>query len=446
MSKIIISNKQKNLLLNSEAVKQKSFKHLYDYLLINKDIRRKDLESNPQLDNVFVFIDELLVETRSEWEISKSQPFNDLGDKYLELKRECELCGKKNIKYENRIRNNSNNNVLVVGSECVKEFGEEIHSLMKTIQKKSNRAARILQLEEHIPGMRSFVENKGFINSYDIIIPKRLVDRYKNIHSVLREFYQAFINNHKKDLAKILKKWNEKNRLIQEIEEHVKENKDKKFVGTKKILDWLIENDSNHEIQLLRENEGFIKWRTIHRIFEPEFMQKTLNDLYPYLRKLDIEMKSLFPKQRNVILRFTSNGKFLDASTKYEVLLLNYGGILFEERVDDFNFEKIFDACELSDSISRNKVIDLVKNQNTDYQYIMTYHSDGQIIFKKDEQYNIVKLHDLISELKKFYFKDTQNAIEITDSIERNLTKKMSYKEFENFKQAKEVSAELKIK
>lgn len=446
LSKVVISYKQRNLLINSESSKQESFKHLYEYLQINKDIKRDVLEVNPQLNNIFTFIDDLLAESRLEWEMSKTKPYTDLGNHYLELKRECELCGKKNIKYENRIQNMSNNTVLVVGSECVKEFGDDIHIHMLEIQKNSKRAARRLFLEEQIPGIRDFVEFKGFINSYEIIIPKRLELRFKNIHTVIREAYNDFISDKKKDYTVISKKWIEKDRLILEIEKHVEKNKNIKFVATKVTLDWMLKNNKNHEIQLIRENEGFIKWRTIHRVFEPEFMKKTLQEMYPYLEKIDIEMQTLDQKQRIVILKFTRNRKFLLASTKYESLLLNYGGVLFEEKVDDFSFEKIFTGCEVTDSISRNKVLELVKKLNLDFQYLMTYNSDNQIIFKQEDQYILVKLIDLTSDLKKHYFSDTYDAIEINSAIEKNITKKMNEKEFENFKQVKEISAELKIK
>lgn len=72
--------------------------------------------------NIHAYIDELITESQLEWEDDPTQPVKDLGEKFKNISRKCDLRGKKSIRYEHRIRNTSNAERTVMSSECSKDI------------------------------------------------------------------------------------------------------------------------------------------------------------------------------------------------------------------------------------------------------------------------------------------------------------------------------------
>ncbi|OMP67044.1 hypothetical protein [Domibacillus epiphyticus] len=442
MNKVLVTEKQRNLILNSEAAKT-SFENLYAFLIEHQEIKYEDLQKYSELNNLSSYYDELINACRSEWEIAKIQPSKDLGENFREYKRICSLCGYKYLKIENRIQNKINKKTLVIGTECVKEFGESINAMVMLAQRDSKRATNRYVLENEIPGIRKFVESSSkFVDTLDLIIPIHLEQKWRKISEEINKAYNNYIDEKNKNISILMEYWKKKELIIQDIEKFINDNRNKKNIADRTILEWLLSNNKHSEIRMIRENLGIINWAIAHRIYEPNLMESLLRELYKHFIEMGIEISTFNPKQRLVNLKFSKKNRFLTASIIYEELILNHGGFIFEESIED-TFEDIYDNCDVVERDSQNKLIDLIRKTKSNYKLLKKYRADNEILFIKENEYFLVNFKKLIHDLKKLYFRDETSLKEVYYALEKNIIKTMNKKEHENYKQSKELASKL---
>lgn len=440
MSRLIISNKQRKLIIESESAKG-DFQELYDYLIKHKELRKSDLQKYKQFENIDSYYDQLLLECQSEWEIPKINAVIDLGENYLNLKRECELCNQKNIRYEHRITNKINKKTLVIGSECSKEFGSDVQGALRDELRKVKRASRMRLLEEKIPGIRDFKDNShNYINELEIIIPISLDEQWYELSKSLVREYNEFVNNDRENFKIIESLWEEKNHLEQKINNFIKENKNKKFVANKKIFTWLKRNNELITIKMIKENNGFIEWKTAHRIYEIEFMREILNDLAQTFKDMGIKPLTVNGVSTKVSIEFMKDRKSIIGVIDFKTLILNYAGVLFGEQID-FTFEDLYEECRIEDWNSKIKIVDLTKISN--FRLNKQYIEDDELIYFRNEKFFLCKLDEVVDRFKMFYFNNTLDEQMTSEIIESITNKIMDKREVELHVEAKEIAKEL---
>ncbi|BDH63593.1 hypothetical protein CD30_15270 [Ureibacillus massiliensis 4400831 = CIP 108448 = CCUG 49529] len=446
MSKDLISKKLRNLLLNSETIKKGTFNKLYNYLQKNELITFDEIKEYQDLNDLTTYIDDLINACRSEWKPSDTQPVQDLGLSYKDQKIECNLCGYKYLKLKNKIVNQINGKVLVVGSECVKEFGEEVKGLIEKVNRDTRRAERRVLLENHIPGIRAFVETTNLVNSFDMIIPLNLSVKLSEITSDIKNNYEEFISEKFNHLDLIEAKWEIKEHIIEAIKSFVNENKQEKFAASFAIKNWILKNNSSTLTKQIREDNGFIKWRTIHKIYEERFMRSVLQQLNVYLKKENILIESLNPSNRIVKIRFSKKNKILHGNISYQDFLLNIGGLLYNETDINATFKDLIDMVKIPLSDSGNLIVNFVLGKLRNVNTNLVYRSGDELILKHKDEYIRISALKLINDVKSLYFEDNISNDYFVNWIATHKIKIMSLKEFKNYKQAKELASELKIK
>ncbi|MEK4247610.1 hypothetical protein MKZ20_20240 [Psychrobacillus sp. FSL K6-2684] len=445
MSKKIITEKQRNLIINSNTAKT-SFLELYNFLIEHSEVTREDLTIYPQLKNLQSYFDDLLNDCREEWEVLITQPTNNLGSNFMDSKVVCDLCGYKYLKIENNIQNKITKKKLVVGTECIKEFGETVQGMIKLAQRDGKRASNRLLLENTIPGIRKFVENSSsYTNTLDIIISENLEAKWRVVFNEIKKEYELFINSKSKDISKLLSSWNEKNLLVIEINRFIDNHKGKKFIANRKLLEWLLLNNKQEEIRMIRKNLGYVDWSISHRIYEPAFMRYILNELQRHFAGLNIEILNVDVSKLSVELLFKESSKTIKATIRYKDLILNYGGFVFGKTLDE-GFREIYESSSISDTNSQDKILDLIVKEKLPYKLLNTYKAENEILYKGNDGYYLLNFSNLIMDLKKYYFSNEKIKGEISNVFHNNTIRVMNEKEYTNFKQMKEFSSDLKIR
>lgn len=449
MSKELISKKLRNLLLNSETIKKDIFSKLYNHLQINEVITFHDLKNNESLNDLTTYLDDLISACRSEWKPSASQPVQDLGLSYKEHRIKCDLCGYKYLKIKNQIVNQLNGKTLSIGSECVKEFGEEIRGLIDKVTIDTRKAEKRLLLEKHIPGIRIFIESTNLVNSFDMIIPLNLSNKLINITLDIKKTYEEFISE--KSITKVdqidlvREKWEIKDSIIEVINSFVDENKFKQFAASFTVKNWILSNNNLTLTKQIREDNGFINWRSIHKVYEENFMRSVLQELNKYLNNENVYIESLNPVNRRVNLKFSKNNKILHGNISYQDLLLNIGGLLYKEPNVDATFKELVDMVKISID-SGNLLVNFILNKLYNESFIQEYQSGDELILKHKEVYIQISTSRLINDMKYLYLEANIKNDFLVNWINKHKIKIMSLKEFENYKQLKDLSSELKIK
>src|SRR5690606_3616996 len=136
---------------------------------------------------------------------------------------------------------------------------------------------------------------KSFIDNLPIMIPYDLEKRYTILGQEAKKIYNDFLEikigeNKIEDLKGILTK---RTKLVNNINKYVEENINNKFIATKSIIQWLKKNNLDLAIQMLREDNAHIKWRTAPRIKEIGFMKLIMDELNVHLKKIGARIKGI---------------------------------------------------------------------------------------------------------------------------------------------------------
>lgn len=433
--------------MSSESIKVDEFSELYKFLKVNKRISFQDVKNNSVLKNISSYIDELLTESQLEWEGDKSQPVKDLGINFKSILRKCDLCGNKPIRYEHRIWNTINRKRIVIGSECAKEFGDELQGHLIGELRNSKKAVKRLYLEENIPGLRSYIDSGWkYTRKLEMIIPLTLETKWKNIHNEMVYLYNEYITDKRKDYLFIKQSWQEKLSLEKEISSFIKHNKNKDYASNIRIHEWLLQNGKHDVIKMIQEDKGFLKWRTIHRIYEINLMKQTLNSLNEAINKFNIRIIRFNEGSRKVNIRFTrKQNRELVCTVSYEKLIMEFGGLLFENnnKLIQFDFKDILTEAKLPLS-EKGQLLSFFTEKIKGIILIDDYEYDNETAFRLREKYYLIDIDRLTSRLKFYYLEDIKiDYFKLLTDLSSKVLSKKRFKEHVEFK--KEVASRMGI-
>lgn len=438
MSKTLITEKQRKLILESETAK-KSFKELYGVLLNINKLTYDDIRKNPALGNLASYYKELLNSCIAEWEVPNTKATNDLGANFRKHKRVCDLCNYKYLRIENIIINKITKKRLIIGSECAKEFGSDIVRHLEESRKYEKRARNIMYIEEKVPGISSFFESyRSYIESLEIMIPQTLCSKWEEVLYAIYDAYKKMRDSEghikARDIEEAKKLWEKKEALIKEIDSFILSHKNNKYIAKKSVFDWLKKQGNQMVIDRIREDGGYIQWFSAHRIYEENLMKEILTDLGKPLKELGVGVNSFHKGTRRVNLNFTQSRKSIVGTIKYKDLILECGGVLFGKKME-CSFDHLYSLCYIEDWSSVEKVLSLTRN--SDYRLSQKYMGDNELIFIGKNKYILINLDRAIKELKKYYFTNTLSIDQANRIIERLSQNVMSENEFKLYEEIK---------
>lgn len=429
---VLISKKQRELLLRSATIKQNVFSDLFKHLQKNNTVTFNDLKKYPYLNNLTAYLDELLKSSSSEWFPSPTMPVFDLGSEYRKAKIACDLCGHKYIKLQFRIHNHILKKQMVIGSECIKEFGRNLENSFGSNIKDIQRAGNRLFLEKEFPGIRNYIENKSVIHSYGMVVPKNYVMQWKQLRENLFQSHSKYVSGKEKNLLLLRSLWEEKQLLEKEITKFISENKDKPFAVTEDLQKWLLKYQSEEFMSELQENNGFIKSSNIHKVHEPQFMQESLQKASNELLQYGIKLRQVFADTKRVDLEFQKNKKTLTGHLPYFVLMKDIAGILFKSPTPDLSFNSILDKSTI---ISTSTFMNWMKLQLDSFGYKVVFENETEFVFSKSKNYYLANIKNTVGHHKINFFENNSNS-KINTWIQS--LKQMNQKEYNIYRELKQ--------
>lgn len=283
-------------------------------------------------------------------------------------------------------------------------------------------------IEDEIPGIRSFRENYyKFINSLEIIVPISLDKKWDELSRTLVKKYNEFVEEKNIDLRDVKLLWGKKNQLEKEIYLYIEYNRDNKFVANKNVFSWLLKNNQRKTINMIKEDEGYIKWRTAHRIKEKNFMKEIINDLAKSYKHKGIEPLSVRTGSNTVSVKFEKDGKSIVGTIKFNFFIMEYAGVLFGKEIE-LILEDVYSNCQIDDEESKRKILHLTENSN--YKLSKKYIDDGELIYVYNEKYLLCDLNKVINIFKRYYFSNDLNNEKINKILTETSDKIMNKEEF----------------
>lgn len=452
MAKVYVSKKQRNLLIRSATIQQKEFNTLHQYLKYHEIIKHSDIKRDQKLENLTSYLDELLKSCQSEWSPSPTKPVFDAGPDYKKFKIECDLCGHKYLKLQYRIINQLTKKHLVIGSECIKEFGDKLAGSFGTNPKEIRRAANRKYLEEKFPGIRKYVESYNQIHKYGMVIPMHLVVKWREWKEQLYIAYNDYISGNKKDLVNVEGQWIVKQRIEKEINQYVQQNKNKQYAVTTDLQEWILKNQAEEFMRQLQRDGGFLTSKTIIQVHEPKLMLDNLQNLMPHLDKLGIQIKNLNNKSKQVHVIFKKNKRSLSGLIRYHQLMQYTSGLLFSEPVQKANFTDLLDIAVITGQNSIDYITNwIISNLEVKHFKLVEDGQDGEIendiILELNELYYRFNKKEAAQQNKQLYFKNTNNNKDKKKLVNKLYTwitsdssKIMTKEQYTNFRQLKSIT------
>src|SRR5699024_9386295 len=178
--------------------------------------------------------------------------------------------------------------------------------------------------------LRSYIENGWkFTRELEMIIPMYLEEKWQNLHTEMAHLYESFITEKRTDYLIFKKKWQQKDALKQEITSYISKNKNKEHASDIKIHTWLLQNEKHDVIKMIQEDNGFLKWKTIHRSYEIDLMVRTLKSLNKSIDEYNIQITGFEESTNRVYIRFVGKkDRKLECTVSYSDFILEFGGLL----------------------------------------------------------------------------------------------------------------------
>lgn len=305
-------------MLFSETIKRSNVPWLIELLKSNKVLSKKEL-SYEQLQIINEIRSDLLNDSIEEWSIAKAPDGNltlDMGQDERKWAK-CQLCGTKH-RYMHYIKNKFTDSVINVGSACIGEFGEigkvaqrDRRSLVSAQAK--NR--RLLTLLEEIPNAKSRIDKwNALLNEIDLILPRKIEEPYMKLGKEAEKTFKAILrkNKNEREVKELKAFFIKQEGYKEEILKYDRLNKDKPFVMTKKIDDWLRINRPKDYTRIREtvqnESNGFIGSEIAHEINEPGFLNMLANKYNNNIESDIIKVKQI-----------TNNGFVLSVAPLFNV-------------------------------------------------------------------------------------------------------------------------------
>lgn len=285
MDNILLEEKEKNLLLFSEYIKNvEGLDNLISLMSNNKDIKAS-MCGNVDMINLILDNKSIWLEfSTKEWSLRRNNPII-VNPKTEQIDwKKCALCGQPNKK-EFYIVNKQNEKTINVGGSCVGKFmGEEIGYLSTSVIKNPKAAIRYEYLKKRYPDVKDvLIIDKTYLDHTPYLLTlhdentfkkqrnkvKRLLNRYLNKNDVqindllLKEElkrYRELKKNHKIYFSqcKSWDSWRVSRKLWSEIKKSNKDNCEEIF-------------------ERVQKNAGKIDFSSAIQIKAPMFLQTIMS-------------------------------------------------------------------------------------------------------------------------------------------------------------------------
>lgn len=407
MSKKIFTKKEVNKLLFSETIKKSEVPWLVDLLNPETALNKSDL-SHEQLQIINEIRSELLNNSSDEWVISKGPDGKlilDMGEDTGKWHK-CQLCGTKN-RYIHYIKNKYSDDTINIGSDCIEEFGDlgkVANKNKRSLVSAQLKNRRLVGLLGKIPNAKSRIEIWNvFLKSLEIILPMKLEEPYIKLGEKAEKLFKRILskNKNEQEIEQLKKVFIKQDKYKEQILKHVDLNKDKSFIFSRKIDDWLMINRAKEHAEIKemiqKEFNGCIHFEIANKINEPGFLKVLANEYSKNINSDEMRMRQT-----------TSNGFVVSVAPFLNVNLditnrifsKEYGSIAYG-KTNSFDNEILISNAECHSSKDKASLIE-------EYSEILSFINMN--IVNVDWKSNRIDIKDL--NIKKVYREDLERFIE----------------------------------
>ncbi|MFD0587719.1 hypothetical protein ACFQZE_06870 [Paenibacillus sp. GCM10027627] len=326
MNKVVVTRKQRNLLVNSTVTLD--YPWFLQMLSEQKKIKTEDIPEEHKSDfrNVVPFIIKL---SGDEWKYNEEhlRPYEDMGTDARNHKH-CSLCNQRN-RYIFYIKNRLNNKTLNVGSDCIKEFADfDNLGFGMTLSQLKTNASKVRRLSEanaHIDGIDKLIANWDFkLDSFSVLIPNYIRKPYLELGIAIKKEYENFLKCDSHSFEELIKMHDQYIDLEKSMVEYEIKYKSNPFVASNAIMGWLKGQQKHALIELMKET-GLIDEKTVREIYERNFIRKIENMIRLQLESLELEVEKFDYEENEILITFNMYNGAVKIVCSFKKFMDNYG-------------------------------------------------------------------------------------------------------------------------
>lgn len=432
-----LDKKNCNIILASEFCKSKENLLLYTHIKKSKRFNSDDVLTYPELKKYVSTYEIILKSSRLEWAIDKN-PSPNLRSVNAP---DCSICSAKKLLKFCRLRNQKNNHIIFVGTECAKNFEDDQIEQIGDAIRNGYQIKRIHIIEEQIPNIKANLEQ--YKNQYDqYLLPHKLytelIINYDNITKIYHKFIKKQSNATTKETQKctdILEQLLlERKSLESKATYYINSNHHKWNFPTPSIITWIKRASSQvHTFDLknkIRETQGLITELTVYRIFEPNFMKTVLYEISKNLNRIEFIKKISNINSKEIAIGLFLNEQHLTVKYNYSKFIQNLGiDILYAHDIHT-NFTEFINEASY-DLNSYKKILDyLIFNSGKNFREIHNPRINDQLIYNFEHKYYFFDTQYINTNLLKIYFENKvseESAFKLLISNTRRVINKHQY-------------------
>lgn len=389
-AKFVVLPREARLVLNSTIIDDypvlKAVLEKYEQLSVSQYNSLTHVEQM-QVNELF---ESIHTESVRQWKV--------LEDKYdlKETVSECMLCGQR-LRHEYFIRNLITGKELTIGKECADEVGIQTDGSMSLNALHTQRLSlmRRAKATEMFPGLHNLLDGlHRYLESTDILVPKRLEDPFKKIGNQIRSLYRAYLDGDfkKEDEEGVLRTIGSLREQLLEhqklIERYVEEHKNDPWRPKRSLIQHLQSQKPNGYREVIRQLkiDEVISANTLPNLDEPEFLKWLIVEWNRVLPKYGIVLNRVDVYDSNYIFNLTSHESILMKISHYHLSLLCARALFNPGDIGSvaLPLTGILNVSTLVGDDSHERVINLLKPYLAD---------EGLVVYRVEEQGRLVLKH-----------------------------------------------------
>jgi hypothetical protein len=342
-----------------------------------------------------------------------------------------------------------------VGGDCVQEFGDIGNWMFKSTQeliKDQLKIQNLSKLNEVIPGIEKIINQWDILmDEQQILIPPKLVSPYIDLGKEAKKIYSEVIagkgyRTRSKILTEIIQK---REILLNEIKNYVNSNISNKFIATMEICQSLKRSRKEFIIDMIKQDQGIIKWRTASRIKEKNFLTLLKEEYNKKLESFGVQISSINIDVAgfNIVCKSKPEINFYAKNSDFT---LEFGWLIFNDYLnEECSTALLINQCKISDEKSLDYVINgllvllkkniiKIKEYNIEKNEVFLFNSALKMYVRKT-------LIEFAEKYKVLIFEPQTSLINQLQSKFVNENNKMTVEDFDKYKEAeREVRKEFK--
>lgn len=363
----------------------------------------------------------------SEWKIGASDIFLPNENK------ECQLCGKKDLKDKFKIVNKMNGKSLVVGSSCINDYdqikdanGKSALEIKKENKRKNNRIRNEIELSK-IDGFENIVndlekferlENDNF---YTNTIDKNIKKCKKYYDLYCKIIQKDCIKNEKIDELRMY--YLEIKDVLNEANSFLERSKVSEFGITSEMWKWCYSNNS--DLYYVLKEAGVVPLNRLYELKEKKFVRKIVKKFEPLLKKNNIEVVRIESSYFSIKFKYLDKIVF---DVNYSNFVQSFVKYLSEGLEYSINPMRLLPDMKIKDDKSLSAAIKLICPWNFSKIFTIKFKEEdiNELVFQlmKEDKYYVVKYKEFVNTFKKNIFENDPKNNDSISMIEKYILEK----------------------